>query len=551
MGSSRFLRVSLFVMMCHGSTTTVGQQPDVGLQPIVKQTLQADSPATATSAQAADQTKADTASGKTEATGGKAEATGANTQSPTVNSEATDIVYWDQVSSVLQKRCYACHRGDQPRGGLDVSSLAAVESGSASGPVVVSGQPLRSPLFLLPAHIEEPMMPPNSPRMPQRELDLIQNWISGGLQTRELPQSATGDRPAATRTLRRRPESLMHTSTRPLPYIAPAGNLNDQRHAASKDLSSLLTVARRPARNEHTVTSAITSIAINPAASLVAAATGDSVLIYHWADQSLHNRFVIDDGDVCSMRFSPDGQLLLISGGTGAESGFVMGVAANSGEPLFRFSQPNDVVLTADLSADGRLLAFAGPTKKVSVMDTVTGQLIYQLGKHTDWILQARFSADGLLLATADRFGSIQICEAKSGREFATLRGHTGPVSSLHWTPDSDHLISMGHDGTLRRWNMHDTSDVTVTDPGMGPLLTADSYADGRIVLGGRDGLWQIQTADQTRNPVQLNGDCTQTLFTHDGLNIITADLSGQLQIFDAASGTRITNLALTETSGN
>ena len=478
-------------------------------------------------------------------------ATKAKAQVQAAAEDDVEAVYWDQVSSVLQKRCFSCHRGDQPRGGLDVSSLAAVESGSASGPVVISGQPLKSPLFLLPAHIEEPMMPPNSPRMPQRELDIIQKWIAGGLQTREAPQSETIDRPTASRALGRRPGSFMQTSVEALPYIAPAGRSGTHPAAATKDLSSLLKVVPRPARGEFSATSAITSIAISPTASLVAVAKVDSVLMYHWADQSLQNRFVIDDGDVCSMRFSPDGQLLLICGGTGAVSGFVIGVAATTGEPLFRFTQPDDVVLTADLSADGRLLAFAGPTKKVTVMDTTTGQMVYQLGKHTDWILQARFSADGLLLATADRFGSIQICEAKSGREFATLRGHTGPVSSLHWTPDSDHLISMSHDGTLRRWNMHDTSDVSVTDPGMGPLLTADLYADGRIVMGGRDGRWQIQTADQTINPVQLNGDCTQTLFTHDGLNIITADLSGQLQIYDAVSGTRITNLALPETSGN
>ena len=47
-------------------------------------------------------------------------------------------VTWDQVRAVFQKRCFACHRGEQARGGLDLSAVAAIKAGATSGASVVS-----------------------------------------------------------------------------------------------------------------------------------------------------------------------------------------------------------------------------------------------------------------------------------------------------------------------------------------------------------------------------------------------------------------------------
>ena len=45
----------------------------------------------------------------------------------------------------------------------------------------VAHKPDESPIYLSAAHLEDPKMPPNSPKIPQRELDLIRRWIEGGL----------------------------------------------------------------------------------------------------------------------------------------------------------------------------------------------------------------------------------------------------------------------------------------------------------------------------------------------------------------------------------
>ena len=139
-----------------------------------------------------------------------------------VSSEVT----WDQVRPVFQKRCFACHRGEQARGGLDVSTVAGIKAGSTSGAAVVSGKPEESMIYTLPSHLENPQMPPNSAKMPQRELDLIFGWIQGGLSER-VTAATTATKSSRTSMNRPRPRmqpSAMQSRKTAIDASAIAGN---------------------------------------------------------------------------------------------------------------------------------------------------------------------------------------------------------------------------------------------------------------------------------------------------------------------------------------
>ncbi|MDX1928181.1 MAG: c-type cytochrome domain-containing protein, partial [Pirellulaceae bacterium] len=107
---------------------------------------------------------------------------------PTAMSVAEDVVGFDQVKPILRKRCVTCHNPDELRGELDLKELAAIRAGSASGDVVVAGDPSASLLYTTLAHLEDPAMPPNSPQIPAREQDIIRRWIEGGLAERTGPK---------------------------------------------------------------------------------------------------------------------------------------------------------------------------------------------------------------------------------------------------------------------------------------------------------------------------------------------------------------------------
>src|SRR5262245_2973872 len=98
--------------------------------------------------------------------------------------EPSEAIAYDQVRPVFRKHCVTCHNQDRARGDLNLSSLEGIKAGSSSGPAVVSTKPEDSPIYLSAAHLEDPKMPPNSPKIPQRELELIRRWIEGGLAER-------------------------------------------------------------------------------------------------------------------------------------------------------------------------------------------------------------------------------------------------------------------------------------------------------------------------------------------------------------------------------
>jgi hypothetical protein len=443
-------------------------------------------------------------------------------------------VTWDQVKPVFQKRCFACHRGEQSRGGLDVSTVAGIKAGSTSGAAVVSGKPEESMIYTLPAHLENPQMPPNSTKMPQRELDLIFGWIQGGLSER-VTAATTATK--SSRPSMNRPRPRMQTSvTRPMKSGADTSAVPSTNET---EISSTAVVAASPAAKiVRPLNKVVTAVAASPTASLVAVAGHREVFLYQWTDQSLVTTIPFPVGDVFVLRFSRDGNILLVGGGIGGASGKVMGFDVATGAVLFEVGNESDVVLAADLSPDGRLVALSGPSRTVRVFDTVSGEKTAEMKKHTDWVLTLAFSNDGLLLASGDRFGSVQIWEARSGSAFHTLRGHSGAIHGIVWSPDSNTVTSVSEDGTLREWDMHEGKQLRIESENIGGLLAVDSAAAGPFVVGGRSGKLAIrQTPDQPSREITMDDEVTALAMTQDATHIIATDVTGNVVLFNLETG--------------
>jgi WD40 repeat protein len=446
---------------------------------------------------------------------------------------ASSEVTWDQVKPVFQKRCFACHRGEQARGGLDVSTVAGIKAGSTSGAAVVSGKPEESMIYTLPAHLENPQMPPNSAKMPQRELDLIFGWIQGGLSER-VTAATTATK--SSRPTMNRPRPRMQTSAmRPKKTATDASAIAD---AVDAEDSNMTVVTASPSKPVRSLSRVVTAVAASPTASLVAVAGHREVFLYHWTDQSLVTTIPFPAGDVFVLRFSRDGSTLLVGGGIGGASGKVMGFDVATGAVLFEVGNESDVVLAADLSPDGRLVALSGPSRSVKLFDTVSGEKTAEMKKHTDWVLTLAFSNDGLLLASGDRFGSLQIWEATSGSAFHTLRGHSGAIHGVVWSPDSNTVMSVSEDGTLREWDMHEGKQLRIESENIGGLLAADSAAAGPFVVGARSGKLAIRkTPDQPSREITMDDEVTDLAMTQDATHVIAADVTGNVVMFNLETG--------------
>jgi hypothetical protein len=90
------------------------------------------------------------------------------------------ISYQEHILPLIQANCAKCHNDDKKKADLDLTSFASLLKGSGSGPIVAPGDPDASKLWKALAHSEEPFMPPNRPKLADKDLDLFRKWILGG-----------------------------------------------------------------------------------------------------------------------------------------------------------------------------------------------------------------------------------------------------------------------------------------------------------------------------------------------------------------------------------
>ena len=131
--------------------------------------------------------------------------------------------------------------------------------------------------------------------------------------------------------------------------------------------------------------------------------------------RALVGEIAFPEGVPYVLRFSRDSARLLAAGGKPVQSGKAVVFDVRSGARIATIGEEKDLVLAADVTADGKLVAIGGPGKIVRVYSVADGKLVYEIKKHTDWITALEFSPDGSRLATGDRCGGIYLWESASG----------------------------------------------------------------------------------------------------------------------------------------
>lgn len=83
------------------------------------------------------------------------------------------------IKPILESHCVKCHSGDEPKGGLRLTSREEILQGGESGPAVDLNAPQDS-LLLSAVDYDGFEMPPTG-KMPQAKIDAIHEWVKGGL----------------------------------------------------------------------------------------------------------------------------------------------------------------------------------------------------------------------------------------------------------------------------------------------------------------------------------------------------------------------------------
>src|SRR5947207_14162498 len=110
------------------------------------------------------------------------------------------ITYQDHLLPVIENNCAKCHNPDKKKGDLDLTTYSGIMKGSGSGQVVVSGNPDGSKLWRAITQVEEPTMPPNKPRLPDKGLDVFRKRIMGAVLDTSGSNAIVPSKPASAVT---------------------------------------------------------------------------------------------------------------------------------------------------------------------------------------------------------------------------------------------------------------------------------------------------------------------------------------------------------------
>ncbi len=429
--------------------------------------------------------------------------------------------YNEQVSPLIEANCSKCHNSDKKKADLDLTSYQGALKGSGSGVIVASGNLDGSKLWKSLSHAEEPFMPPNRPKLPDKELEVFKQWILGGLLESAGGKTVATVKPGLDLTLK--PEDLAKPEgPPPIPQEFP---LECVSHTAR--------------------VGPITGLSASPWAPVVAVAGRKQILLFNSHNREMLGILPFAEGEPAEVKFSRNGKLLLAAGGRAAKSGRVIVWDVVSGEHLMTLGKEQDAVLAADIRGDQSMVAMGGPDRLVKIYSTKTGEIEHKIKKHTDWVTAVAFSPNGQMLATADRNGAISVWDPESAQELFTLAGHKAGVTALSWRADSKLLASASEDGTIKIWEVQEGKTIkTWTAHGPGALCVSYSL-DGQLVSCGRDNavvLWD-GNGSKKRSFEFFGNIPLRAVFSDDGKQIIATDFEGRCAAWSASDGKRVGEL--------
>jgi hypothetical protein len=111
---------------------------------------------------------------------------------PGLPKAVAEVDFTKDVQPLLEKNCYACHSGTQPKGQLRLDVAAGIQKGGIGGPAVIAGKSSESRLI---HRIEgkggEQRMPLKGEPLKPAEIAIIASWIDRGAKLPAAPASSS------------------------------------------------------------------------------------------------------------------------------------------------------------------------------------------------------------------------------------------------------------------------------------------------------------------------------------------------------------------------
>ncbi|MCX5045511.1 hypothetical protein OG921_20300 [Aldersonia sp. NBC_00410] len=249
---------------------------------------------------------------------------------------------------------------------------------------------------------------------------------------------------------------------------------------------------------------------------------------------------------VASVAFSPDGNTLFATGGSGRVQRWDVSDANHPVRGPDIELGGRGAVYSLATRADGRWIATAGDDHLVRLHDLVTGMTRVLTG-HDGAVRTVAFSPDGntLVSGSDDRTARVwDVADPNAARQLgAPLTGQSLTVHSAAFSPDGATLATGSDDQTFRLWSMRDRDNVVALGPAIdahaAALWSLSFASDGKtLATAAWDGAVKLWNVADPRTPVQLGqrmtgsrGGLTTVSFLDDH-RVLTGGQAGNLQVW-------------------
>jgi WD40 repeat protein len=201
-------------------------------------------------------------------------------------------------------------------------------------------------------------------------------------------------------------------------------------------------------------------VVFNPDGTRLVSSSSDNTAIV-WDVQNARSVAVLSghSAAVLHAQFSPDGSKVV----TASEDNLAIVWNSEHGSPRARLEGHRARIIMAAFSPDSRAvltvagaMITSGPDDSVRLWDSETGR---QLAMFTGMgvPMSAEFSRDGKFVAIG--YGGIvppqcvaEVWSCETFRRICVIEGHLRPVCGIHFSSDSQRIVTASFDGTARVW---------------------------------------------------------------------------------------------------
>ncbi|TXT37890.1 MAG: WD40 repeat-containing protein [Planctomycetota bacterium] len=359
---------------------------------------------------------------------------------------ATDAVSFDkQVRLILQANCQGCHQPAKAGGQYVMTDFAKLVKGGETGAAaIVPGKPAESSLIqLITPKDGKAEMPKGKAPLTAAEIEILSKWIAQGAKD----DTAAG-----------------------------AKQRYDQDHPP-----------------EYTRPPVITTLDFSPDGQTLAISGFHEVLLVKADTGELTGRLVGLSERIESVRFSPDGTRLAVTGGLPGRMGEIQIWDLATKKLTLSVTATFDTVYGGSWSSDGKLIAFGGADNLVRAIDTTTGQQVLQNGAHSDWVLDTGFSPDNSHVVSVSRDMTAKLTEVGTQRFVDNITSITpgalkGGIQAVASLPNRDEILAGGSDGVPKIYRLYRKTARQIGDDAN--MLRSLPAMRGRIfgVATSRDG---------------------------------------------------------------